>query len=123
MTAEEALREFARKQMENRLSSEYERLLSILDGSPVSSFVIDSERRVTAWNMVNESFTGIAKEDALGKPLDLSPLFKDKTPPSLAALVLEMSDEEIMRRYATEPHLGDGYKAAVSSLSHRLSRR
>ncbi len=88
-----------RKSMERTLAEEHQRLLSILDGSPVSSFVIDCDHRVTAWNMVNEFFTGISKEDILGKPLDLSPLFKDRVPPALADLVLEMSDEEIMKRY------------------------
>jgi len=89
----------ARKSMERSLAEEHQRLSSILGGSPVSSFVIDRDRRVTAWNMVNEFFTGISKEDILGKPLDLSPLFKDRVPPALADLVLEMSDEEIMKRY------------------------
>ncbi|MEN6317661.1 MAG: PAS domain S-box protein [Syntrophaceae bacterium] len=89
-----------RKEMESDLAEKHQRLSSILDGSPISSFVIDSERRVTAWNMVNEFITGISKEEVLGKPLDLSPLFKDKTPTSLATLVLEMTDEEISKRYA-----------------------
>jgi PAS domain S-box-containing protein len=88
-----------KKSMERALAEEHQRLSSILDGSPVSSFVIDCDRRVTAWNMVNEFFTGIPKENILGKPLDLSPLFKDKVPPALADLVLEMSDKEIMKRY------------------------
>jgi PAS domain S-box-containing protein len=88
-----------RKSMERALAEEHQRLLSILDGSPVSSFVIDRDRRVTAWNMVNEFFTGISKEDILGKPLDLSPLLKGRVTPAMAELVLEMSDKEIMKRY------------------------
>jgi PAS domain S-box-containing protein len=88
-----------RKSMERALAEEHQRLSSILDGSPVSSFVIDCDHRVMAWNMVNEFFTGISKEDIIKKTLDLSPLFKDRVPPTLADLVLEMSDEEIMRRY------------------------
>jgi PAS domain S-box-containing protein len=88
-----------RKSMEGALAEEHQMLSSIMDGSPVSSFVIDRDRRVTAWNMVNEFFTGISKEDILGKPLDLSPLFKGRVPPALADLVLEMSDEEIMKRH------------------------
>jgi PAS domain S-box-containing protein len=88
-----------RKSIERTLSEEHQMLSSILDGSPVSSFVIDRNRRVTAWNMVNEFFTGISKEDILGEPLDLSPLFKDRGVSSLADLVLEMSDEEIMKHY------------------------
>jgi PAS domain S-box-containing protein len=97
----ESLRDITEhKLMEKALSSEHQNLSSILDGSPVSSFVIDRERRVIAWNMVNEFFTGISKEAVLGKPLDLSPLFKGKIQPTLAVLVLELTDEEIIRRYA-----------------------
>ncbi|MDQ5986408.1 MAG: hypothetical protein CSYNP_02132 [Syntrophus sp. SKADARSKE-3] len=89
----------AREESEKLLSEEHQRLSSILDGSPVSTFVIDRDHRVTAWNMVNEFFTGISKKDALGKSLDLSMLFKHRLMPSLADLVLDYSDEEIMERY------------------------
>lgn len=97
----ESLRDITeQKIMEKALSSEHQKLSSILDGSPVSSFVIDGEHRVTAWNVANEFYTGISKEEVLGKFLDLSLLFKDKTQPILADLVLEMTDEEILKRYA-----------------------
>jgi PAS domain S-box-containing protein len=96
----ESLRDITEyRSMERALLEQHQKSSSLLDGSPVSSFVIDCNRRVTAWNMVNEYFTGIPKGDILGKPIDLSPLFKEKTPPTLAELLLEMTDEEIMKRY------------------------
>ena len=37
-----------------------------------------------------------------GEKLDLGFLFKDKTPPTLAELVLEMTDEELMRKFGSQ---------------------
>lgn len=89
-----------RKLMEKALHEEHTQLLSILDGSPVSTFVIDAKGIVVLWNRANELFTGIRREDVLGRPIDLSPLFREKKMPSLAELVLKMTDEEIISRFA-----------------------
>ncbi len=88
--------------MEKALAAEHQQLVSILDGSPISTFVIDRDRWVILWNTANEIFTGITKEEALGKPLDLSRLFKDRTMPSLAELVLNMTDSEILARFGRQ---------------------
>ena len=88
------------KQMEAVLQQEHQKLISILDGIPVSAFVIDDNSWVIMWNLVNEFFTGISKEQVLGKKIDLSQLFKDKAPPILAELVLRMTDEEILDKFA-----------------------
>jgi signal transduction histidine kinase/CheY-like chemotaxis protein len=61
--------------------------------------VIDKECRVILWNRSNEVYTGRSKESVLGKRIDLGFLFKGKTPPSLAELILQMSDEEIISKY------------------------
>jgi len=88
------------KLMENSLTEEHQRISAILDGSPVSTFVIDRERHVILWNLVNEFFTGIAKKDILGKQINLDRLFKDRTPASLAEIILEMTDDDVLKRYA-----------------------
>jgi len=90
----------ARRQMEVDLASEHDRLAAILDGIPIPAFMIDRNKTVVLWNRINEFFTGKTKDETLGKRLDLSFLFKDKTPPTLAELVLEMTDEELMRKFA-----------------------
>jgi PAS domain S-box-containing protein len=87
------------KQAGEALRAERERLISILDGIPVPTFVIDRNRHVLLWNSNNEVYTGIAKEEVLGKPLDLSPLFRGKVSPTLAELILEMGDEELIARF------------------------
>ena len=88
-----------RKQAEEALTAERERLISILDGIPVPTFVIDLNCRVLLWNSYNEIYTGIAKGDVLGKPLNLSSLFREKVSPALAELILEMGDEELIARF------------------------
>ena len=88
-----------RKNMEETLRAERERLTSLLDGIPVPTFVIDRNRHVLLWNSNNEIYTGIAKEDVLGKPLNLSSIFRERVSPILAELILEMGDEELIAKF------------------------
>ena len=87
------------RRMEEALAAEHERLAAILDGIPIPAFVIDRDLTVTLWNRNNEIFTGKTKSEMLDKRLDLSFLYQGLTPPSLAELVLAMTDEEIMRKF------------------------
>jgi diguanylate cyclase (GGDEF)-like protein/PAS domain S-box-containing protein len=87
--------------MEMSLAAEYQQLSSIMDGSPVSTFVINRDRCVILWNLVCELITGIPKEEVLGKPINLRSLYSnEKAPPTLAELVLEMKDEEILEKHS-----------------------
>jgi PAS domain S-box-containing protein len=90
-----------RKKMEEKLSAERERLTSILDRIPVPTFVIDRNYHVLLWNSNNEIYTGIAKEKVLGKPLNLLSLFREKVSPTLAELILEMGDAELIAKFGT----------------------
>jgi PAS domain S-box-containing protein len=106
-----------RRQMEEELASEHDRLAAILDGIPIPAFVIDRDQVVVLWNRNNEIFTGKTKEEILGKRQDLSFLFKDKSPPSLAELVLKMTDEELMRKYGSRGvHKSDVFPGAFESV-------
>jgi len=91
----------ARRQMEIALASEHDRLAAILDGIPIPAFMIDRNRTVVLWNRNNEIFTGVSKDEMLNKELDLSFLYQGKTSPTLAELVLEMMDDELMRKYGS----------------------
>jgi PAS domain S-box-containing protein len=88
-----------RKQMESSLASEQERLISILDGIPIPTFIIDDSGQVVLWNRYNEAYTGIPKSSILGRPLDLSFLFRGKASPSLAELMLQMGDDDLMAKF------------------------
>jgi len=43
------------------------RLRQIVDGSPIATFVIDAEHRVTHWNRACEQLTGFSREDIIGQ--------------------------------------------------------
>ncbi|MDQ5985926.1 MAG: Sensor histidine kinase RcsC [Syntrophus sp. SKADARSKE-3] len=89
------------RQVEAALASEHDRLAAILDGIPLPAFMIDRNQVVVLWNRNNEIFTGKTKEEMLEKKLDLNFLFKGKTQPTLAELVLKMTDEELIRKFAS----------------------
>ena len=56
-----------RKRMEEALLDSRQRLADIIDFLPDAAFVIDSQRRVIAWNRAIERMTGVAKDEILGK--------------------------------------------------------
>jgi len=87
------------KNLEKALAEEHQQTVAILDGSPVSTFVINRDHKVIIWNLANEFFTGLSKKDMVDKPINLKPLLKHRPAPSLAELVLELADDEILNRY------------------------
>jgi len=106
-----------RRQMEMALASEHDRLAAILDGIPIPAFMIDRNYTITLWNRNSEIVMGKTKSEMLGKGLDLSFLFKGRTPPTLAELVLKMTDEELMREYGSKGvHKSDVFPGAFESV-------
>jgi PAS domain S-box-containing protein len=53
--------------MLDQLQASQQRLMDIIDFLPDATFVIDMDRKVTAWNRAIEEMTGVRKEDILGK--------------------------------------------------------
>jgi PAS domain S-box-containing protein len=88
-----------RHRMEEALTREHDRLTAILDAIPISAFVIDRSRTVILWNQSSEIFAGKSKGEVLGRKLDLSYLCQGRRQPSLAELLLEMTDDEIMVKF------------------------
>lgn len=92
-----------RKEAEAAFKAERELLVSILDGIPAPAFVIDRDRSVILWNRYNEVYTGIRKEDVLGKPLDLTPFSSSgRATLSLAEMLLSYTDKEIIDKYGNQ---------------------
>ena len=88
--------------MEEELASEHERLAAILDGIPIPAFMIDRDRIVTLWNRSIELVTGKEKSEMMGRELDMHFLFKGASQePTLAELVLNSTDEEIVKYHGT----------------------
>jgi PAS domain S-box-containing protein len=107
----------ARRQLEITLASEHDQLAAILDGIPIPGFMIDRNHTVVLWNRNNEIYTGASKDKMLGRKLDLSFLFKDRTPPTLAEIVLEVADEDIMKKYGSKGVIkSDIFPGAIESV-------
>lgn len=52
---------------EEKLRAAHQQLLDIIDFLPDATFVIDSNKRVIAWNKAIEEMTGVLKKDVIGK--------------------------------------------------------
>jgi two-component system cell cycle sensor histidine kinase/response regulator CckA len=88
-----------RKHLEEKLTAEHDQLVSILDAIPIPSIVIDRSGNVILWNRSSEIYFNKKRDEVLGKKQDMSYLYSGKTPPTLAEIVLEMSDTEILQKY------------------------
>jgi PAS domain S-box-containing protein len=73
-------------------------LQSIVMGSPIPTFVIDNEHRVTSWNMALADYLGIPAEAIIGKPLAGQAFYKTDRP-SLADLIVDQAPDEIPKWY------------------------
>ncbi|MBA4419370.1 MAG: hypothetical protein C0392_15920 [Syntrophus sp. (in: bacteria)] len=91
-----------RKLAQEALLAEHDRLTIILDSIPIPTFVIDSAGNVALWNTFSEFFTGKQTKEMIGTKLDLGFLFKGKVTPSLADIVLTMTDDDILRKYSSK---------------------
>jgi len=87
------------KEVQRLIDQERERLNAMLDGSPVATLMINPYREVLLWNRASEALTLTSKEQVLGRPLDLSGVLKDSTVPVLAELLLDLPEDEILKRH------------------------
>lgn len=87
-----------RKEAERALMESEMRLRSILDGSPIPLFVIDSDHRLTHWNRACEVMTGVSAERMIGTSDHWRP-FYDAPRPCLADLALNGAGLEEVDRY------------------------
>jgi len=69
------------------------RLAEIIQGSPVPTFVLDAEHRVTQWNKACEAIIGAPAETMVGTQDQWRPFYPTKRP-VLADLVLDGGDEK-----------------------------
>ena len=87
------------KHVREILMKEQERLASILDGIPLPTIMIDRNHRVLFWNRSSELTSGVSRENVLNQPLNLGFLYKDQQHPTLANLILDLTDEELLAQY------------------------
>lgn len=87
------------RRIKNLLRRRRKLLAVILDGTPIATFVIDTEHRVTFWNKACEILTGVPRSHCLGKPVDSRIFYPEPSRPVLADLVLTMDREKIASLY------------------------
>jgi len=81
-----------------RRRSVEEMLTKIIDGSPISSFVVNKQHKVTYWNTAIESLSGIKKEEIIGTDEQWRAFYTEKRP-VMADLVLEGSPANEIEAY------------------------
>lgn len=92
-------RDISQQQAIDSLRLELDRLMAVMDRSPVATFMIDRKQQIILWNRASELLTEITRQSVLGKPLRDISFFQDKAEPILAELMLDLSNEAILRKY------------------------
>ena len=83
-----------RKRAEEAIKNSEKRLAQIIDFLPDSTWVIDNEGKVVAWNKAVENLTGVKADDILGKgDYEYSLAFYDERRPVLIDLVRKWNHE------------------------------
>ncbi|MGH1463027.1 MAG: sensor domain-containing protein [Neptuniibacter sp.] len=86
------------------LKEAQQQLTQIIIGSPIASFVIDINHKITHWNKALEALSGRAAKDAIGHK-DVWRNFYDSPRPVMANLVLSGAiDDEIASHYGNKFH-------------------
>jgi PAS domain S-box-containing protein len=73
-------------------------LQSVVQGSPIPTFVIDREHRIMSWNNALADYLGISADTVMGKPLAGQAFYKTDRP-SLADLIVDQAVDEIPKWY------------------------
>jgi signal transduction histidine kinase len=91
------------KRAERALLNEKKTIEGILEGSPIATFVVDRQHRVTHWNQACERLTGKNKGDMIGTQSQWQ-AFYEKPRPVLADGIIE-KDLSLLERYYGEKGL------------------
>lgn len=78
-------------------------LSQIIDGSPVPTFVIDTEHRITHWNVACENITGVSALEMLGSR-DAGKAFYGYDRPCMADLMVNGDFAEVQKLYEGKFH-------------------
>ncbi|MEY4592265.1 MAG: hypothetical protein RIR18_1160 [Pseudomonadota bacterium] len=90
-------------------------LASVFDGTPVATFVLDSDHRVTHWNRACESLTGVRVHDVIGTTEQWR-AFYDCERPVMADIILNGAKESAVSefyygKYRPSPLIPGAYEA------------
>ena len=101
------------KKIENELRTTHQQFLDIINFLPDATFVINSERKIVAWNRAIEKMTGFPKDKMLGKGnYAYAEPFYGKKRPILIDLLFE-TDIELEKKYDFVHKVGNTYYVEV----------
>ena len=95
-----------RKRAEDEIRKSEEKFRNILHGSPIPTFVVDRNHRVTYWNRALEQYSGIESKDIVGTDEHWR-AFYHKARPCMADLLVSGNIDEIARWYPTNHKASD----------------
>lgn len=76
-----------------------DRLSQIIYGSPIPTFVIDHQHRITHWNRAFENLTGLSREDAIGSQSQWRAFYASPQPVLADFIVDNVPEKTISGRY------------------------
>jgi signal transduction histidine kinase/HAMP domain-containing protein len=106
-----------RKRAEDAVRKSEEKFKNILHGSPIPTFVIDKNHRVTYWNRALEEYSGIESKDIVGTDEQWK-AFYHQTRPCMADLLVDGKIDEIARWYPTNHKVSDLIKGAHEAVDY-----
>jgi len=78
-----------------------EALVRIIDGSPIPSFVINNQHKVTYWNTAIEALTGIKREEMIGTDEQWRAFYNEKRPVMADLIIDGVPESEIAKYYGS----------------------
>ena len=111
-----------RKQAEDALRKSEEKSKNILHGSPIPTFVIDNNHRVTYWNGALEEYSGIRAKDIVGTDQHWKAFYNENRP-CMADLLVDGKIDDIPRWYPERHRASDLIEGAHEAIDYfsRLS--
>jgi len=87
------------KRVEKELLAERQYLIDIIDFLPDATFVIDTDKRIVAWNRAAEGMTGVKRDELIGKGgyAYAVPFYGEPRP--ILVDLLDISEKEIEQSY------------------------
>ena len=104
-----------RKQAEDALRKSEEKSKNILHGSPIPTFVIDNNHRVTYWNGALEEYSGIKANDIVGTDQHWKAFYNENRP-CMADLLVDGKMHDIPQWYEGKYRASDMIEGAYEAI-------
>ena len=104
-----------RKRAEDALRKSDEKSKNILHGSPIPTFVIDNNHRVTYWNGALEEYSGIKARDIAGTDQQWKAFYNEKRP-CMADLLVDGRIDDIPQWYPGKYRASDMIEGAYEAV-------